>query len=84
MDFIKVTLNKGENVRIILTDKTNNIAIMERELVEQKLADHLREPAYQLLEEDPTNKYETAANNLFTDICIDLGIDVTKPPPNTF
>ena len=73
-----------ENVGIILTDKTNNIAIMERELVEQKLADHLREPAYQLLEEDPTNKYETAANNLFTDICIDLGIDVTKPPPNTF
>lgn len=53
---------------------------MERKLVEQKLAVQMREPAYQVLEEDPTNKYEKAANNLLTDICTDLGLDVTKPP----
>ena len=71
---------KKDNVQIILTDKTNGIAVMDRELVQTKIADHLRAPAYQLLEEDPTKSYETAANNLFADICADLNRDPSTPP----
>ena len=73
-------LKEQKNLKVLLTDKTNKIAIMDRALVDQKLADHLKEPAYQLLKEDPTIEFEKEANNLLIDISTDLGADISKPP----
>ena len=73
-------LKSQKNLKVLLTDKTNKIAIMNRELVDQKLADHLQEPAYHILMEDPTSDFEKEANKLLIDISTDLSIDISKPP----
>ena len=53
---------------------------MDTYTIEDKLLDHLREPAFQELLDDPTPQYDKSANKLLIDLSIDAGLDHTQAP----
>lgn len=57
-------LLKVGNIAIQPTDKTSKIAIVDRELAERKLLDHLNNGSYERLEGNPAEQMERSLNNL--------------------
>ena len=71
-------LKKKENVSILLSDKTNKICLMDKQLVEEKLANHLCPTGFKQLDADPSAMFEKEANALLIDCAGDADIDINS------
>ena len=76
---IKATkeLKSLPNIQLLMTDKTNKICVMNHELANQKLVDHMSGGDFELLTSDPTKDYEKVANQKLIDCAVDAHMNLT-------
>lgn len=55
---------KQPNISVLLTDKTNKICVMPKDLVETKISEHFKPPNFQELPENPSHEYSIEANSI--------------------
>ena len=79
MDALKDLIHNQENINVLLTDKTNKICLLDKDLVTSKISDHLHnDESFIKLDSDPSPHFEQEANKLFLDCAVDAGIDTSS------
>ena len=69
-------LKNQENLTIQLSDKTSKICIIEKNLADKKLLDHVQSKMFTQVPEDPSPRIEKAWNKLVDRIFEDPSIDI--------
>ena len=57
-------LKKNKNISLVMSDKTNKICILDRNIAQQKEEDLTDNDSFELLNRDPSNKITASLNDI--------------------